>query len=111
MAALNDYRQLTETILLEYTKIPYAYMDVQTHAVFDRQHDHYLLVNLGWDNGRRVYSGLVHIDIINDQWWIQQDNTEEGIAPELVKAGIPKEQIVLAFQPLEVRLQTTYGVS
>lgn len=36
---------------------------------------------------------------IDDKLWFQADNTEHGIAPELVQAGIPKSDIVLAFRP------------
>jgi hypothetical protein len=109
MASLDTYRPLIENILMEYTKIPYAYSDIQTEAVFDHQHDRYLLVNVGWDNGRRIHSGLVHIDIINDKLWIQRDDTEEGVTQDLLKAGIPKEQIVLGFHPAEVRPHTGYA--
>ncbi|MDB9307513.1 element excision factor XisI family protein [Aphanizomenon sp. CS-733/32] len=37
----------------------------------------------------------MHIDIINNQVWIQRDGTEDGITNELVNASIPKNQIVL----------------
>jgi hypothetical protein len=43
--------------------------------------------------------------------WIEKDNTEDGVAPELVEAGIPKSQIVLAFRPPEVRKHTDYAVA
>jgi hypothetical protein len=43
---------------------------------------------------------LLHIDIIDHKLWIQHDRTEEGVAVDLVAAGIPKEQIVLGFEPL-----------
>ena len=59
----------------------------------------------------RVHSCLVHIDLINEKIWIQQDNTEEGVATELVRAGIPKDQIVLGFRPPEVRQYTDYAVA
>ena len=110
MATLETYRHKIEAILTGYTKIPYAYSDIQTEAVFDREHDRYLLVNVGWDNGKRVHSGLVHIDIINGKLWIQRDDTEEGVTEELIKTGIPKDQIVLAFHPTEVRVHTEYAV-
>ncbi|MGH9753755.1 MAG: element excision factor XisI family protein, partial [Blastocatellia bacterium] len=82
MADLNAYRHIIEETLLEYTRIPYAYGDIQTEAVFDRANDRYLLVNVGWDRGQRVHGSLVHIDIIDDKIWIQRDGTEEGIAKE-----------------------------
>jgi len=58
-----------------------------------------------------VHGCLVHIDIINDKIWIQRDGTEYGIANELVNAGIPKNQIVLAFQPVDIRQYTEFAVT
>lgn len=111
MDSLDMYRQIIEAILTEYTRIPYAYGDIQTEAVFDRERDRYLLVNVGWDRGRRVHGTLVHIDIIDGKLWIQRDGIEHGIAKELVQAGMPKDRIVLAFRPAEVRPYTQYAVA
>lgn len=111
MDTLNRYRQVIEDVLTEYTRIPYAYGDIQTEVVFDRKNDRYLLMNVGWDNGKRVHGSLVHIDVINGKVWIQRDGTEEGVAKELVNAGIPKDHIVLGFRPAEVRPYTEYAVS
>ena len=111
MGAIEERRQIIEEILTEYTRIPYAYGDIQTEAVFDRMNDRYLLMNVGWDEGRRVHGALVHIDIIQGKVWIQRDGTEHGIAKELVAAGIPKDQIVLAFRPEKVRQYTEYAVT
>ncbi|MBX3057101.1 MAG: XisI protein [Anaerolineae bacterium] len=60
MDTLNRYRQVIEDVLTEYTGIPYAYGDIQTEVVFDRNNDRYLLMNVGWDNGKRVHGSLVH---------------------------------------------------
>lgn len=112
MDTLDTYRQIIESILNEYTQIPYAYGDIRTESVFDRKNDRYLLVNVGWDTDkRRVHGSLVHIDIIHDKVWIQRDGTEHGIVKELVKAGIPKDHIVLGFRPAEVRQYTEYAVA
>jgi len=107
---LDRKRKIIENILSEYAQIPYAYGDIETEAVFDRTHDRYLLVNVGWDNGERVHGSLVHIDIIDGKLWIQRDGTESGIAVELVNAGIPKDQIVLAFRSPEIRPYTGFAV-
>jgi hypothetical protein len=103
---LDRYRQIIESILLEYTKIPYAYGEIETEAVFDRVRDRYLLMNTGWDQGKRVHGCLVHVDLIGGKLWIQHDGTEHGIARELVAAGVPREHIVLAFKPIEIRRHT-----
>jgi hypothetical protein len=111
MDALNDYRQTIETILTKYTRIPYAYADIRTEEVFDRTRDRYLLVNVGWDQGKRVHGSLVHIDIIDGNLWIQRDGTEAGIAVELLRAGVPKERIVLGFRAPEVRKHIEFTIA
>jgi len=111
MDSLDSTREAIERILAEYTRIPYAFGEIQTEAVFDRQHDRYLLVNVGWDSGKRVHGSLVHVDIIAGKVWIQRDGTEHGIAKELVAAGIPKDHIVLGFRPADVRRHTEYAVA
>ena len=111
METLEHYRDIIESILTEYVQIPYAYGDIRTEAVFDRSNDRYLLVNVGWDMGRRVHGSLVHIDIIDGKVWIQRDGTEDGVANELVSTGIPKDQIVLGFRPAAVRPLTEFAVA
>jgi hypothetical protein len=112
MDTLENYRQLIRKILTEYAQIPYAYGDIQTETVFDRESDHYLLVILGREHDdRRVHGCLVHIDIINGKLWIQRDGTEYGIANELVDAGVPKDHIVLGFRSPEIRPYTGFAVA
>jgi hypothetical protein len=98
-----------ERILTEYAHIPYAYGDIATQTVFDRARDHYLLVNVGWDQGR-VHGCLVHVDLIDGKFWIQRDGTERGIARDLEDAGVPKDRIVLAFRAPNIRKYTEYAV-
>lgn len=92
-------RQVIEQVLTKYAAIPYAHGDVRTQTIFDRDGDHYLLVIVGRDGPRRVHGCLIHIDLLDDSIWIQRDGTEHGIAPELVRGGIPPERIVLGFHP------------
>ena len=59
--------------------------------------DHYLLVEVGWEKGYRIYGPLLHIDICGGKLWIQNDGTDEGVAEDLLAANVPKDRIVLAF--------------
>lgn len=111
MGTLEQYRHIIETVLSEHAAIPYAYGDIRSEAVFDRERDRYLLVDVGWDRGRRVHGTLVHIDIIGDQVWVQRDGTEDGVALELAEAGIPKDRIVLGFHAPELRPHTGFAVA
>jgi len=85
--------------------------DSNIELIIDKEKKHYLLVEIGWQNDRRIYGSLIHINIINNKIWIQQDGTEEGIANELVKEGISPQQIVLAFKTPERRKITDFAVS
>lgn len=111
MDPLSTYREAVERVLSVYTRIPYAHGDLRCEAVFDRAHDRYALITVGWSQGKRVHFALVHVDIIDGKVWIEKDNTEDGVASELVQAGIPKSHIVLAFRPPEVRAHTEYAVA
>ena len=112
MDSINvQYRNIVEKVMQNYIDFLGSDERVQAELVFDRDRDHYLLVETGWQNGYRIYGTLLHIDIINDKLWIQHDGTEEGIAVELVAAGVPKEDIVLGFRPLKERKHTEFAVS
>jgi hypothetical protein len=83
---------------------------VRCEVVFDPVLDHFELIRFGWEGHRRVHGVLFHLDIIDGKIWIQFDGTDRPIAQELVAAGVPKEDIVLAEKPPEVRPLTGYGV-
>ena len=51
------------------------------------------------------------MDVRGDKVWIQRDGTEDGIAEELVDAGIPRDHIVLAFHHPSSRPYTDYAVA
>jgi XisI protein len=106
-----QYRDIIEKVLKDYADFLGNDVEVQVELVFDRERDRYLLVENGWQDGYRIYGTLLHIDIISNKPWIQHDGTEEGIAYDLVAAGIPKEEIVLGFRTLEQRKHTEFAVS
>jgi hypothetical protein len=84
---------------------------VKNHQVFDLETDQYLILSEGWEKQQHLHSCLIHIEIINEKVWIQLDNTEEGIAEELIQAGIPKQEIVLGFHEPEIRPFTGFAVA
>lgn len=111
MGSLTKVREAVERVLSVYTKIPYAHGELRCEALFDREHDRYALITLGWNAGKRVHFALVHLDIVDGKVWIEKDHTEDGVAEELVAAGIPRSQIVLAFHAPETRQYTDYAVA
>lgn len=113
MDRLTHYRELIRGFLQEYadlmTRRPIPGQDVT--CVFDEQRDQYLLLKYGWPHGKRIHYTTLHLHLNNGKIWIEEDWTEEGIAARLVEAGVPKEEIVLAFNSPEKRRYTDFAVT
>ena len=111
MDKLISYRQLVKRCLSDWE----AYIrrarrhGVEIQHVFDEANDHYLLLYLGWDRDRRVCQTALHLRIRCGKIWIERDETEDGIATALVRAGVPQQDIVLAFHPPELRRLTEFA--
>jgi hypothetical protein len=113
MDTIENYRQIIRTVIKEYADFftnPYS-DDLKLVPVFDCVGDHYLLITLGRERGRRVHSCLIHVDIVDGKFWIQHDDTEEGVATDLLNAGVPKEHIVLGFRSAKMRKYSEFAVA
>jgi hypothetical protein len=111
MDTVDHYRNIIEQVLSTHAKIPSSIGEVQFQTVFDRDNDHYLLVQVGWGRQKRIYGTLAHIDLVGGKVWIQHDGIEEGLANQLRDAGIPADHIVLGYRIPEVRQHTGYAVA
>jgi XisI protein len=111
MDQLNKYRQIIRSALKSYADISYANVSVKNRSAFDVETDQYIILSEGWDNDQHLHGVLIHVEIIDGKVWIQVDGTEDGIAEELIQAGIPKEDIVLGFHEPEVRKYTGFAVA
>lgn len=69
----------------------------RTLRVFDRERGQFLLMDEGWEGYKHVDQIWVHVELRDGRFWIQQDGTQDGIALDLLAAGVPKDRIVLAF--------------
>ncbi len=90
MDRITKYRSKIESLITDYSKYGSSDPDVATQLIFDRERNHYQLVNTGWKGLKRIHGCVLHLDIKNGKIWIQQDFTEEGVADKLVKLGVPK---------------------
>ena len=113
MDKLTKYRQLIKQLLLEQVALaerpPLA--EVETIPVFDEEHDDYLIRDVGWLQRKRVRNTLLDVRLRNGKIWIEEDWTEEGLATALLEAGVPKEDILLAFHAPEIRQYTEFAVA
>lgn len=111
MDTLNEYRRIIRDLIREYAGFKPAVGDIETEVILDEPNDHYELMQSGWVGIYRVHGSVLHIDIRGGKVWIQHDGTEDGVAEELVAAGIPRDKIVLAFKHPNVRPLTDYATA
>lgn len=111
MDQLIKYRQIVKQIISQHAQIRPALGKIEIETIFDEQNDHYEMMYTGWEKHYRIHGSVLHIDIRNGKVWIQHDGIEGGVAEELVEAGIPRDQIVLGFQPPSLRQYTDYAVA
>jgi hypothetical protein len=83
----------------------------ETVLVIDESSNRYLLMDIGWDGSKRVNDIYLHVHLKGGKIWIEEDWTEEGLATELLREGIPREDIVLAFHSPERRHLTEFAVA
>jgi hypothetical protein len=116
MDRIEQYRAIIQQVLTE----TYNFVsgssdgdleDVQYRLLFDREHDSYALLMIGFGRARRIHTCLVHLEIINGKIWLQADNTDFEIAKDLERAGIRKDEIVLGFHEPNVRPYTDYAAA
>ena len=87
------------------------YSTVDYQLIIDDKNQHYQLVAIGWENDKRIFYVIFQSDIIGDKIWIQEDNTEDGLAALLAEKGIAKKEVVLAYFPEYHRKYTEYAVA
>ena len=98
MTQMRTDQETLERALCECARFYAEPQNYQTMTIFDREGGHYLLLDQGWDGFKRIHRTWVHVDLVEDKFWVQQDETQDGIAVQLMAAGVRKERIVLAFQ-------------
>jgi hypothetical protein len=111
MDTLTPWHSLLGKILLEYVAILKPYGDVKTYLIVSQDRNQFFLMHEGWNKQRRVHGIIVHAEIRDGKIWIHYDGLEDGITEELVAAGVPKDHIVLAFHPPDVREHTGYAIA
>ncbi|MEB3311519.1 MAG: XisI protein [Snowella sp.] len=111
MDKLSQYRQYIQQLLTQYANNDCLEDGVETQLIFDIQRDHYQWFNVGWKGLQRVYHCIIHFDIKDGKIWLQQNLTDQNPAEELVKMGVPKQDIILGLQAPYKRPYTDYGVA
>ena len=110
MDTQTQYQNLIKNILLDHAQYRPA-GEIDTRVVVDELQENYLLLDIGWEGKKHIHDCIIHLEMKNDKIWIHCDGTEDGVATELMEAGIPKEHIVLAFHHPKERPYTGFAVA
>ena len=93
------YRQIIKQTILKYSQFRPSHGAIRLDPIFDETHDRYGLMQVGWDRGRRIRGNLIYVILRDGKVAIEYDGMEHGIFDDLVRQGIPADDIILAFQP------------
>jgi XisI protein len=113
MDRVNEYRSIVKQVLDEYYQLysESEHPNFETFRLCDESQDQYLLMRLGWDGERRVNRNVIHLRLLEGKVWVEEDWTEQGVATDLLAAGVPREAIVLGFQPPHLREYTEFAAA
>ena len=111
MDRVIKYRQMIKKIILDFTESLGDSETVERVLFFDEEHDNYMMQCLGWKSYSRVDRRYILVRLRKGKVYIDDDWTQDGIATMLVEAGVPPEDIVLSFNPPEVRELTGFAVA
>jgi len=91
------YREIIKKIILRYANLRPSHGDIRLDPVFDETRESYLLMQAGWDQGRRVRGNLIYMTLHDGKVYIEYDGIERGITDDLIGFGIPVDDIVLSY--------------
>ncbi len=103
MDRMTQYRKIVEGIIHQHVEQEKKESNSELLAVCDAESGNYLLMEVGWEPSQRIYNTLFHLRLKDNQVWIEEDWSEQGIARELLDAGVPSNAIELGFQPPDLR--------
>ena len=94
------YKKIVRELAAEVAQMSEAVdKPIELLRAFDDDRGQYLIYFDGWKGERRFYGCFFHIEVQTDgKIWVRHDGTELDITQLLLSKGVPKNDIVLAFQ-------------
>lgn len=111
MEAVKRLRDAIRATFEEWEQLPRIPSHWKIVSVQDVEHDRYTLQRVDFAKDKYATNPLAYLEIRDGKIWILTDNTEEGIATDLVRLGIPKSQIVLGFYSPALREVGEFAVA
>ena len=111
MDPIEGLRGAIARVFRSWEEYPAAISKFRIVGVMDTAHDRYTLTHVDYEDERSKSHLLAQLEIRDGKIWILTDNTEEGIASELVAEGVAKDRIVLGFYPPRMREMGEFAVA
>jgi hypothetical protein len=111
MDRTDEYRVIVKRLLQEVADMTPSDENIRTEFVCDDSLGHYQVGQVGWEGKRRVDEVFLHLDVFDGKVWLQHDGTNLRIAEDLIRDGVPREHIVLAFHHPSRRPDTEFAVA
>lgn len=109
MDRCDEYRLTVRRVFEDVARMMPSNGQVKTELICDDTIGHYQLGQVGWENQERVDDIYLHVDVTEGKVWIQHDGTNLRLADMLMREGISREDIVLAFHRPELRVYTDFA--
>ena len=105
MDKVTNFQECLKKALQEYAESIPKNKGYTYQTIFDTEGQHYLILEIGWENGVRIHRVLLHFDIIDEKIWVQENRTEEEFEEYFEEFAIQEEDIFIGYlQPKEVVL-------
>lgn len=111
MDKLTKYRQILKDIFDLHAQFKPSSDNCDVINIHEAETDNFMLLNVGWYGSRRVHSVIIHVRIVDQKIYIEWDGIESGITKSLLNAGVPSDDIVLAFMRPERRKLIDFSVA
>lgn len=97
MDSQRNYAEILTRVLRQAATPQPRLQPLRISAVCDAEAGQFLIILTGWDKDRWLNTILFHARLANGKVIIEDDNFEEGIAADLIAAGIAVDDIVTSF--------------
>ena len=111
MDRTDEFRSVVKSVFQEVAELMPSEGELKTELVCADVLGHYQLGQVGWEEQRRIDDIYLHVDVTDGKVWIQHDGTNLRLADMLMREGVPRENIVLAFHPANLRVYTDFAVA
>ncbi|MEM0992215.1 MAG: element excision factor XisI family protein [Bacteroidota bacterium] len=90
--------EIITDFLSEYLAVDNQYLeDSQYHLVVNAEQTEFVLIELGWREKRYFNHMVFHLQLLAEEVWIHQNNTDVPIERHLIAAGIRSDAFRVSY--------------